>query len=75
MSKLWHIHHGDCIEHMATLEPHCFDMAVFSPPFPALYAYTSSEADIGNSEDMKGDAKLHLSFFYKQLARVIKPGV
>ena len=49
-------------------------MAVFSPPFPALYAYTSSEADIGNSEDLKGEAKLHLGFFYKQLARIIKPG-
>jgi len=66
--------HGDCIEHMATLPEACFDMAVFSPPFPSLYAYTSSEADIGNSEDLRGEAKLHLSFFYRQLARVIKPG-
>lgn len=68
------IHHGDCIEHMATLPAACFDCSVFSPPFPALYAYTSSEADIGNSENLKTEAKLHLSFFYKQLARVIKPG-
>jgi DNA modification methylase len=29
---------------------------------------------VGNSEDLKGDAKLHLSFFYRQLVRVIKPG-
>ena len=72
--QTWEIHHGDCIEHMATLPTHCFDMAVFSPPFPAMYAYTDSESDIGNSEDFKGDAKLHLSFFFKQLARVIKPG-
>jgi hypothetical protein len=39
-----------------------------------LYAYTSSEADVGNSEDLDGDAKLHLSFFYRQLARVMKSG-
>lgn len=65
---------GDCIEHMAALPPAAFDCAVFSPPFPALYAYTDSAADIGNSEDFAGDAKLHLSFFYRQLARVIKPG-
>lgn len=70
----YYIHHGDCIEHMATLPDACMDMSVFSPPFPALYAYTSSEADIGNSDDLKGETKLHLSFFYRQLARIIKPG-
>lgn len=70
----WHVHHGDCIEHMATLPPAVFDFSVFSPPFPSLYAYTSEASDIGNSEDFNGDAKLHLSFFYKQLARVVKPG-
>ena len=72
--KQWHLHHGDCIEHMATLPPACMDMSVFSPPFPSLYAYTSSDRDIGNSEDLGSDAKLHLSFFYRQLARIIKPG-
>lgn len=68
------IHHGDCIEHMATMPEACVDLSVFSPPFPSVYAYTSSERDIGNSEDFKGDAKLHLSFFYNQLRRVVKPG-
>jgi DNA modification methylase len=67
--------HGDCIEEMAmSIEPQSMDMAVFSPPFPAIFAYTSSEADIGNSEDLKGEAKLHLSYFYRGLARVLKPG-
>jgi DNA modification methylase len=70
----WAVHHGDCIEHMATMPEHCMDMSVFSPPFPSLYAYSSSERDIGNSEDLKGEAKLHLGFFYRQLARVVKPG-
>lgn len=68
------IYHGDCIERMAELPPSVFDMSVFSPPFPSLYAYTSSEHDIGNSEDLRHEAKLHLSFFYRQLARVVKPG-
>ena len=72
--KPWHIHHGDCIEHMATMPPSCVDMSVFSPPFPALYAYTSEAEDIGNSEDLRTEAKLHLSFFYNQLARIVKPG-
>jgi DNA modification methylase len=70
----FHIHHGDCIEQMATLPDDVFDMSVFSPPFPSLYAYTSSEHDIGNSEDLRHEAKLHLSFFYRQLVRVVKPG-
>jgi hypothetical protein len=59
---------------MATMPDACIDMSVFSPPFPALYAYTSEAADIGNSENLDDEARLHLSFFYRQLARIIKPG-
>lgn len=66
--------HGDCILEMPKLEAASMDFAIFSPPFPALYAYTDSEADIGNSDDLRGETKLHLSFFYRQLARVMKPG-
>lgn len=70
----YEIFHGDCITKMATMPGACMDFSIFSPPFPSLYAYSSSEADIGNSEDLRSDAKLHLSFFYRQLARIIKPG-
>ncbi len=70
----WHIHHGDCIPQMGAMPEQSVDFSVFSPPFPSLYAYTSSESDIGNSDDLKGEAKLHLSFFFRQLARVMKPG-
>ena len=71
----WHIHHGDCVPHMAEdMTPWSVDFAVFSPPFPSLYAYTSKEEDIGNSEDVAGEAKLHLSYFYNALYRVVKPG-
>lgn len=70
----YHVELCDCIPHIATMPNACVDIAVFSPPFPSLYAYTSEAADIGNSEDLKGEAKLHLSFFYRQLARIIKPG-
>src|SRR4029077_3139070 len=65
---------GDCITEMAKMPAGSIDLSVFSPPFPALYAYTSSAADIGNSEDLKAETKLHLSFFYRQLARILKPG-
>lgn len=70
----YHVHHGDCIEHMATMPAASVDMSVWSPPFPAVYAYTNAEADIGNSEDLRAEAKIHLSFFYRQFARILKPG-
>ncbi len=74
LNQQYHIHHGDCITHMATMERESIDFSVFSPPFPALYAYTSSPSDIGNSEDLRGETRLHLGFFYRQLARILKPG-
>jgi hypothetical protein len=70
----YHVHLGDCIPHMAKMNPASVDMSVFSPPFPSLYAYTSSPADIGNSENLKNEGRMHLSFFYQQLARIVKPG-
>lgn len=73
-TDLHYVHHGDCITHMAEMPSACVDFSVFSPPFPSLYAYTGSAADIGNSENLRTDAKLHLSFFYRQLARIVKPG-
>lgn len=59
---------------MATLPDAMFDLSIYSPPFPAMYAYTDESCDIGNSEDFRGDAKLHLAFFFNQIARLIKPG-
>ena len=46
----------------------------FFAAIPSLFAYTDSEADIGNSEDFRGDAKLHLFYFFAQFVRLIKPG-
>ena len=69
------IHHGDCIPHMLEDMPeNSVDCAVFSPPFPSLYAYTDSESDIGNVDSMGGEASVHLSFLFAGLQRVLKPG-
>jgi len=71
----WGLYHGDCIPHMhRNMPPESVDLAVFSPPFPALYAYTSESCDIGNSEDLRNEARIHLSIFYRGLLRVLKPG-
>jgi DNA modification methylase len=71
----WKIHNGDCIPHMLDDMPESsVDFAVFSPPFPSLYAYTDSVSDIGNVDAMGMEAKIHLGFFFTGLARVLKPG-
>jgi DNA modification methylase len=71
----YHVHHGDCIPHMMQDMPaESVDFAVFSPPFPSLFAYTSKAEDIGNSEDMRGEEKIHLGYFFRGLRRVLKPG-
>lgn len=72
--RLWHVHHGDCVPHMHAMPEGCMSFCLYSPPFPSVYAYSSSEADLGNSEDLKGDGKLHLSFFFRAVRRVLRPG-
>jgi len=59
---------------LEAMPPASVDFSVFSPPFPSLFAYTSRAEDIGNSEDLRGEAKLHLGWFYAGLRRVLKPG-
>lgn len=68
------VFHGDCIEHMATMPAESVDLSIKSPPFPSLFAYTSEACDLGNIEDLKGEAKFHFSCFFTQLRRVMKPG-
>lgn len=71
----YNIHHGDCIPHMhEDMEESSVDFSIFSPPFPTLYAYTDSVSDIGNVDNMGSEAKVHLSYLYTGLTRVLKPG-
>lgn len=74
-NQKYHVHHGDCIPHMLDAMPESsVDFAIFSPPFPALYAYSDAVGDIGNVDVMGDEAKVHLSFFFHGLYRVLKPG-
>ena len=70
----FHIEQADCIDHMAELPNAAFDFSVFSPPFPSVFAYTDKPEDLGNCNDLQQEARLHFSFFFNQLVRVIKPG-
>jgi hypothetical protein len=72
--KPYKLQRGDSIEHMAEMPPACVDFAVFSPPFPSTFAYTDLPEDLGNSENLEHEARIHFSFFFRQFARIIKPG-
>lgn len=71
----WTMQNADCIPHMLEeMPPESVDFAVFSPPFPSLYAYSDATGDIGNVDAMGGESVVHLSFMFHGLARVLKPG-
>lgn len=72
--EMYKIHRGDCISHMNDMDDASVDMACFSPPFPQTFAYTSLENDLGNSEDLAGEAKIHFSYLFRGLRRIINPG-
>lgn len=70
----WTIHEGDTVPHMlGGMPPASVDLAITSPPFMCLYAYTDRPEDIGNSEGTD-ETRIHLGFLYRGLARVLKPG-
>jgi DNA modification methylase/superfamily II DNA or RNA helicase len=69
----WELHQGDCVEEMKIIGDESIDLSVFSPPFLALYTYSSTERDLGNSrteEEFFG----HFGFVMDELFRVTKPG-
>ena len=51
--KRWHMHFGDCVTFMNYAKEPFADFAVYSPPFPSLFAYTDEAADLGNCNDLK----------------------
>jgi DNA modification methylase len=49
------------------------DFSVYSPPFIALYTYTNSERDIGNSATRE-EFLAHYAYAVREVLRVTKPG-
>lgn len=69
------ITNGDCIPCMRDgIKPESVDLSVFSPPFSSLYAYTDSDADMGNSRESDDEFLLHFDFFGRAIYPIIKPG-
>lgn len=73
--KNWVMQNVDCISHaMVDMPAASVDFAVYSPPFPAMFAFTDSEADLGNIDDLNRESFMHFKFFFHAMRRVMKPG-
>lgn len=49
----WELRLGDCVERIAEIEDESIGLTVFSPPFPGMYVYTDSIADMGNCRSIE----------------------
>lgn len=67
------IYHGDTCEVIKGLPDACMDFSVFSPPFEALFTYSPSDRDIGNSKSSEQFAE-HMAFLAADQFRILKPG-
>jgi superfamily II DNA or RNA helicase len=66
---------GDCMEVIDDIETASIGHTVFSPPFPAMYAYSDSARDVGNTDSVS-DIVDNLSYLFSKdkLMRVLMPG-
>lgn len=69
----WAMHHGDCVEVLASMESESIDYSVFSPPFASLYTYSDDPRDMGNCVD-SSEFMAHFAFALEHMVRVVKPG-
>lgn len=69
----WTLHLGDCVEALPQVETGSIGLAVFSPPFPGMYAYTDSPHDMGNVKD-HAEMINQFRFVVPELLRVLMPG-
>lgn len=66
-------YHGDCVEVARQLPDACIDFSVYSPPFGALFVYSESAADMGNSAS-DDEFGRHYAFLVREKFRLTKPG-
>jgi DNA modification methylase len=67
------IYNGDCMEWVAQAPKHCIDMSVYSPPFAALFTYSSDKRDFSNCYT-RDQFYTQYKFLVEQMARITKPG-
>jgi DNA modification methylase len=69
----WTLMLGDCVEKVKELEDKSIDCVVTSVPFPAMYAYTNSDRDIGNYTTSESLIE-HMQYMWQALLPKMKPG-
>lgn len=67
------LYNGDTTEIIKSFPDNSMGMSVFSPPFSALYTYSNSDRDLGNSRNDE-EFFTHFEFISKELYRILKPG-
>jgi len=69
----WTMVNGDSCEWLQTLPEKSVDLAVFSPPFASLFAYSDDPRDLSNNDTYEQFGE-HYGYIARGLARVMKPG-
>lgn len=69
----WELTNGDSCEWLPGLPEQSVDMAVYSPPFASLFAYSDSPRDLSNNDTYEQFGE-HYGFIARGLARAMKPG-
>ena len=69
----WASYNGDCVYVMSNLPDESIDFSLFSPPFLALYIFSDSIADLGNT-DSEFQFFDGWRFHLQELYRVLKSG-
>jgi DNA modification methylase len=69
----WVSYCGDSAEVLKGIPDKSIDLSVYSPPFGALYVYSATERDLGNSATNE-QFLAHYDFIIRELLRVTKPG-
>lgn len=73
LTDVYRIYEGDSCELLRQIEAESVGLAVFSPPFAELYAYSDDPRDLGNSRDYDEFFR-HFGFIIDELARIMMPG-
>ena len=64
---------ADTTETIKAFPDESMDMIVYSPPFSALYTYSNSDRDLGNSRNDE-EFFTHFDFIVKELFRILQGG-
>lgn len=66
-------YNGDSVGIIQEIPENTVGLSVFSPPFPGMYAYSDSAADIGNCKNIQ-EMLDHFEFMIPDLLRITMPG-